>query len=76
MRRAPGRPITVVLAEFVPRHLWEHILHNQTALRLKLQLFNRPNTIVVDVPYHLGHAGPEAETEDRTPAAAHAAPSL
>jgi hypothetical protein len=49
----PSRPTTVVLAEFVPRHLWEYPLHNQTALRLKLRLFRRPNTVVIDVPYHL-----------------------
>jgi hypothetical protein len=29
------------------------VLHNQTALRLKLRLFFRPNTVVVDVPYHM-----------------------
>lgn len=46
------RPITVVLAEFVPRNWWEWILHSQTALRLKLALLFRPNTIVIDVPYH------------------------
>ena len=51
-RQAPDRPILVVLAEFVPRHWWENFLHNQTALRLKLRLFARPNTIVADVPYH------------------------
>jgi amino acid transporter len=50
----PTRPTTVVLAEMVPRHLWEYPLHNQTALRLKLRLFLRPNTVVIDVPYHLG----------------------
>jgi hypothetical protein len=50
----PDRPITVVLPEFVPRHLWEHLLHNQAALRLKLRLFGRRNTVVVDVPYHIG----------------------
>ncbi|HEX3220013.1 MAG TPA: amino acid permease, partial [Candidatus Limnocylindria bacterium] len=49
----PGRPVLVVLSEVVPRHWWENILHNQTALRLKLRLFNRPNTIVADVPYHV-----------------------
>jgi len=49
----PGRPVLVVLSEVVPRHWWENILHNQTALRLKLRLFSRPNTIVADVPYHL-----------------------
>ena len=50
----PERPIVVVLAEFVPRHWWDTVLHNQTALRLKLALFTRPNTSVIDVPYHLG----------------------
>ncbi|MDP9273856.1 MAG: APC family permease [Chloroflexota bacterium] len=49
----PSRSMTVVLSEFVPRHIWEYPLHNQTALRLKLRLFFRPNTVVVDVPYHL-----------------------
>jgi amino acid transporter len=52
-RHDPDRQVLVVLAEFVPRHWWENFLHNQTALRLKLRLFNRPNTIVADVPYHL-----------------------
>ncbi len=46
-------PIVVVLSEFVPRHLYEFPLHNQTALGLKARLFFRPNTIVMDVPYHL-----------------------
>jgi amino acid transporter len=49
----PGRPVVVVLSEVVPRHWWENFLHNQTALRLKLRLFSRPNTIVADVPYHV-----------------------
>jgi amino acid transporter len=49
----PRRPIVIVLSEFVPRHWWEQLLHNQTSLRLKLRLFGRRNTIVADVPYHL-----------------------
>jgi amino acid transporter len=53
-RQDPSRPVLVVLSELVPRHWWENLLHNQTALRLKLRLFTRPNTIVADVPYHLG----------------------
>jgi hypothetical protein len=52
-RQDPDRPILVVLSEVVPRHWWENLLHNQTALRLKLRLFLRRNTIVADVPYHL-----------------------
>lgn len=49
----PTRPIVVVLADVVPRHWWENLLHNQTSLRLKLRLFGRKHTIVVDVPFHL-----------------------
>jgi hypothetical protein len=52
-RADPAQPTTVVLPEFVPNHIWEYPLHNQTALRLKLRLFFRRNTVVVDVPYHL-----------------------
>ena len=58
----PRRPTTIVLAEFVPRHLWEFPLHNQTALRLKLRLFFRPNTVVVDVPFHLSARSADAGT--------------
>ncbi|HEV2251442.1 MAG TPA: APC family permease [Candidatus Limnocylindria bacterium] len=55
-RQDPERPVTVVLSEFVPHHVWEYALHNQTALRLKLRLFFRRNTVVMDVPYHLDEA--------------------
>jgi hypothetical protein len=61
------RPITVVLAEFVPRNWWEWMLHSQTALRLKLSLLFRPNTIVIDIPYHTedtGHGVDRDEPEE------------
>jgi amino acid transporter len=47
-----SRPVIIALAEFVPSHWWENALHNQTALRLKLALFSRKNTSVIDVPFH------------------------
>jgi len=50
----PGDTIAVVLPEFVARHWWEHLLHNQTALRIKGALLFRPGTVVINVPYHLG----------------------
>jgi len=50
--KSDDRPITVVVSEFVPRHWWEWLLHSQTAFRLKAALLFRPNTIVIDVPYH------------------------
>jgi len=46
------RPLTIVVSQFVPRHWWEFFLHSQTAFRLKLALLFRPDTIVIDVPYH------------------------
>ena len=52
-RKDPERPLAVVLAHLVPHRVWSHLLNDQTALRLKLQLLFRPNTVVVDVPYHL-----------------------
>jgi amino acid transporter len=52
-RQDPSRPVLVILSEFVPRHWWELLLHNQTALRLKLRLFARRNTMVADLPFHL-----------------------
>jgi hypothetical protein len=52
----PDRRILVILNEVVPRHWWDILLHNQTALRLKLRLFFRRNTIVADVPYHIPDA--------------------
>ncbi len=56
MDKSDDRPITVVLAEFVPHHWWEFLLHSQTAFRLKAALLFRPNTIVIDVPYHFEDA--------------------
>ncbi|MGH2514303.1 MAG: APC family permease, partial [Ktedonobacterales bacterium] len=45
--------VSVILPEFVPAHWWERILHNQTALRLKLALYADPGVVVVNVPHHL-----------------------
>src|SRR5581483_6088572 len=43
--------VTVVLPEFVPRHWYEHLLHNHSALGLKAALLFRPKTVVISVPY-------------------------
>lgn len=49
----PGIPVTVVLPEYIPAYWWQHLLHNQSALRLKAALLFRPDTVVVDFPLHL-----------------------
>ena len=57
----PDDTIMVVLPEYVPGHWWEHLLHNQTALRLKAALLFEPGVVVANVPYHI--AGREAPAE-------------
>lgn len=49
----PRDTVTVVLPEFVPSRWWEHLLHNQTALRLKAALLFHPGVVVTNVPYHV-----------------------
>lgn len=48
-----GRTLTVVLPEFVPAHLYEVFLHNQTAWRLRAALWRHKGIVVTNVPYHL-----------------------
>lgn len=52
----PGQYVTVVLPEFRTPWPWQRLLHNQSAQRLKKALLERPNTVIVEVPYHLGVA--------------------
>jgi len=54
-RRAqnPDTTLTVVIPEFIVAHWWEHLLHNQTALRLKTALLFRKGVAVTSVPFHL-----------------------
>ncbi|MCC6190244.1 MAG: APC family permease [Anaerolineales bacterium] len=45
--------ITVVMPQFLPSRWWHNILHNQTALLLRLSLLLRRGMVVTDVPYRL-----------------------
>lgn len=45
--------VTVFIPEYVVGHWWEHILHNQSALRLKGRLLFIPNVMVTSVPWQL-----------------------
>ena len=52
-RQQPSRILTVLIPEFVATRLWEQLLHNQSALRLKGSLLFRPGIVVTSVPYHI-----------------------
>ncbi len=49
--RCPNEVITIVVPQFVPRMWYNGILHNQTALGLRLALLFKKDIIVSDVPY-------------------------
>jgi len=65
-REHPGGYVTVILPEFVPKRLWQHLLHNQHALLIKGALLFKPNVVVTSVPFHLGRA--EAAVKAAEPA--------
>jgi amino acid transporter len=45
--------VTVIIPELVVRHWWQQLLHNQTALWLKVRLLFRKGTVVTSVPSHV-----------------------
>ncbi|MDP1891960.1 MAG: APC family permease [Gemmatimonadaceae bacterium] len=48
--------VTIVVPEIVPRHWWEHLLHNKTALFIRTAFMFRPHVVVTAVPYLVGHS--------------------
>jgi hypothetical protein len=45
--------VNVFIPEYVVGHWWEHLLHNQSALRLKARLLFEPGVMVTRVPWQL-----------------------
>ena len=67
LRREGPRDIVVVyLPEYVVGRWWEHLLHNQSALRLKARLLFQPGVMVTNVPWQLSST--ERETAERNAA--------
>ena len=56
-RESPRDLVVVFLPEYLVRHWWEQILHNQTALRLKTALLFTPGVVMASVPWQLGLPG-------------------
>ncbi|MBI3659443.1 APC family permease [Candidatus Acetothermia bacterium] len=52
-KQRPEAALTVVVPEFVPARFWQQLLHNQSALLLKVRLYGRKGIVVVNVPFHL-----------------------
>lgn len=54
----PNDAVGVVVPEFVVKHWWEALLHNQTAFLIKSALLFEPNVVVINVPFRLGAKKP------------------
>ncbi|XZF77053.1 APC family permease [Bacillus sp. AL-1R] len=45
--------IQIVIPQFIPKRWWHNLLHNQTALLIRLWLISQKDVVVTTVPYHL-----------------------
>ena len=50
---SPRDVVVIYVPEYVVGHWWEHILHNQSALRLKARLLFQRGVMVTSVPWQL-----------------------
>ncbi|MFB9369313.1 APC family permease [Kitasatospora sp. NPDC001664] len=67
-RSSPRDVVMVYIPEYVVGHWYEHLLHNQSALRLKGRLLFKPGVMVTSVPWQL------ESSERRRPQKAWSAP--
>ncbi|TDD58183.1 APC family permease [Kribbella antibiotica] len=64
-RQSPRDVVMVYIPEYVVGRWWEHVLHNQSALRLKGRLLFTPGVMVTSVPYQLISSQVAEERQDR-----------
>ena len=61
----PRELVVVYVPEYVLGRWWEHLLHNQSALRLKSRLHFMPGVVVASVPWQLHSSqGAEDDSDD------------
>ena len=66
LRRDRPRDVVVVyIPEYVVGRWWEHLLHNQSALRLKARLLFQPGVMVTNVPWQLESSDTARLAEER-----------
>jgi amino acid transporter len=45
--------ITVLIPQFITKHWWQNLLHNQSSLLIRAYLFSRKDIVITTVPFHL-----------------------
>ncbi|THJ74569.1 APC family permease [Candidatus Frankia alpina] len=71
-RSGPRDIVTVVIPEYVVSHWWQHVLHNQSALRIKARLLFQPGVVVISVPWPIDR--PPVDVAAPAPAVRHPPP--
>jgi amino acid transporter len=64
-RESPRDVVAVFVPEYVVGRWWEHLLHNQSALRLKGRLLFTPGVMVTSVPWQLASSDRAARRPER-----------
>jgi amino acid transporter len=64
-RESPRDVVAVFIPEYVVGRWWEHLLHNQSALRLKGRLLFSPGVMVTSVPWQLRSSDRRAHPVER-----------
>jgi hypothetical protein len=64
-RESPRDVVAVFVPEYVVGRWWEHLLHNQSALRLKGRLLFTPGVMVTSVPWQLESSDRAARRPER-----------
>lgn len=44
--------VTILIPQFITKHWWQNILHNQTSLMIRAILYARKDVVIATVPYH------------------------
>jgi amino acid transporter len=52
-QRQPNEVITVVVPQFIPKHIWTEALHARTADTMRHALLNRSGIVITEVPYQV-----------------------
>jgi amino acid transporter len=66
-RDSPRDVVAVYIPEYVVGRWWEHLLHNQSALRLKGRLLFVPGVMVINVPWQLQSSADRAVERETHP---------
>ncbi len=59
--------VTVIMPEYAPENIADTMLHDQSTLWMKTQLFSEPGVIVTDVPYRIAEDKARRQKKAATP---------